>query len=79
MRRAQPEDLRFIAHAWVQEVRHAFAARGVPDDLYYAHQRSLVLALVRRAHTLVAVDPEDPWHLYGFVTFELGPGRLHWV
>lgn len=79
IRGAVATDLGFLVKSWVQEHRHSPASKGVPDDLYFASQRKLVLALLRRAWSLVAVDPADADHLYGFVVFELAPPRLHWV
>lgn len=72
-------DLGLLVKSWVQEHRHSPFSKGVPDEVYFPDQRKLVLALLRRAWSLVAVDPEDADHLYGFVTFELAPARLHWV
>jgi len=79
MRGAYPTDLGLIVKSWVQEMRHAPFSKGVPDDVFFAEHRRVVLALVRRAWTTCAVNVEDENHIYGFVTFELAPERLHWV
>lgn len=70
IRRATDDDLGSIIGPWSQEMRHAPWSRGMPDDLYFPAQKQVIKKLLRRAITLVAADPEDGWHTYGFVTFE---------
>lgn len=79
MRGAYAPDLALLVKSWVQEARHSPFSIGCPDDIFFPEHRRVVLALLRRAWTTVAVNVDDPDHIYGFVTFELAPARLHWV
>ena len=74
------DDVPLMARSWVQEMRHSPWSQGVPDDEYYPRQRKLVAHWLEHAWTLVATNPDDARHIYGFVTFELGKApRLHWL
>lgn len=78
IRPAVDADVALVTNAWVQEFRHAPAARFIRNADYYADQRTLIYRLLRASETLVACAPDDENHLFGFVTF--GPGMLvHWV
>lgn len=78
MRPATDGDMPLILNAWVEELRHAPCSRFVRSSEYFPDQRRLVLELVHSSQTIVACNPEDSAHVYGFVTF--GPGDvIHWL
>ena len=79
MRGPLPNDLPLLAKSWVQEMRHAPFSRGVPDEVYFSQQRRLVLDLLRASWTIVCCNEAEEDHIYGFITFQLAPGRLHWL
>ncbi len=77
-------DLPVAVHAWTQELRHSGFSRSVPDNVYFPEQRRLVTALVCASTTLVACNPEDANHVFGYVCGVRGvPGSsvsvLHWL
>ena len=78
LRPAVDSDMAVVRDPWVQEMRHAPWSRGVPDDIYFPEMKAFVGRVLARANTLVACNPEDPKHVYGFVTFD-PPNHLHWV
>lgn len=45
---------------------------------YFAEQEPRIHRLIDRSIVLVASNPADPWHAYGFVVAE-PPGLLHYV
>lgn len=78
MRPATEADLGFLRDPWVQEMRHSPWSRGVPDDVYFPEMKAFVGRVLRRSYTLIACNPEDPTHVFGFVTFER-PNVVHWI
>lgn len=81
VRAAVESDLPLIVHSWVQEMRHASTARGIPDQVYFPEQRRLVLGLLQRAAVVVAHNPDDEHHVYGVACVEGGGPTpvLHWL
>lgn len=79
LRGISPEDVAPVVRVWLSEMRVSASSAGVPDDLFIANHRRLVLALLRRSWVTCACHPDNPDTVFGFVVFELAPARLHWL
>lgn len=78
IRPAVSSDLAMLVHAWTSEHRHSPFARFVRDQEYFPDQRQLVMDLLATSKTLVACNPDEPKHIFGYICF--GPGNsVHWV
>lgn len=55
----------------------------IPGREYYQRQKRIIQTILARGGSagIVAVDPEDENHIYGYAIFELGElmGMLHYV
>lgn len=72
------EDLNFIVNSWLKSYREAQPA--VPNAQYYEGQKRLILDLLSRCDTVLAVDPEAPSHVLGYLCYERGsPDVIHFV
>ena len=81
-------DMNVVIHSWVQELRHSGLSRSVPDVVYFPEQRQLVMSLVRASQTVVACNPEDSNHVFGYACgirgadmpgSSVGGSVLHWL
>ncbi len=73
-------DLHFVRRAWASEMRRAAFSRHVPQAVYWPCQHELVGQLLAAGTTIVACDPADPAHVYGYVVHQPGPRAIvHWV
>jgi GNAT superfamily N-acetyltransferase len=70
VRAAALEDAPFIFSSWLKSYRQSEAVKGLSDDIYFDGQRSVINRILLRSACLVAVDPDDASHLYGFICFE---------
>lgn len=61
-------DYNFLISAWCKSARHAFP--DVDDKVYYQDYKSKVREMLANKDTLLAVDPEDPSIILGFMTYE---------
>jgi GNAT superfamily N-acetyltransferase len=78
IREAVEDDIPVVRDPWVQEMRHAPWARGISNALYFHEMKAFVGRVLRSATTLMACNPDEPGHVYGFVTFNR-PNVLHWI
>ena len=69
LRLAKPEDINFIVSAWVKNYRHSQFAQFIPDEIFYSAHKGLVLKLIETQRTVIAVNPEDPEQLFGFLCY----------
>jgi hypothetical protein len=77
VRKPQTADLPFIVNAWLKSFRDSCPA--ATNETYFAEQKAVVLRLLNECETLLAVDPESPHHILGFVNWDprpSGPARL---
>lgn len=78
MRAAEEADVAFLRDPWVQEMRHSPWCKGIDGETYFPQMKLFVSRLLRRSSTLIACNPENPTHIFGFVTFH-APTYLHWI
>lgn len=83
LRKPTNADLPFIVNAWLKSYRTA--EPGATNTVYFHEQKALILRLLNEQETLLAVDPEDPEHILGFVCWDPAKGgpdswpTLHYV
>jgi GNAT superfamily N-acetyltransferase len=79
-RESKPEDRAFIYSSWLRSYRDSEFARSLSTDIYFHGHRQVLERILDRATTIVACDPEDPDHIYGWLCHEMGyPPILHYV
>lgn len=78
IRDAVDSDVPFVIHAWVEEMRDSPSRWGMPNVDYYSWQRAYIRQQLRESKTLIACAPDDPNHLFGYVTFA-PPNYVHWL
>jgi len=60
----------FVVSSWLKSYRNSHSTRYISNDDYYATLHPLVEGLARGAATLLAVNPQDPEQIYGWVCHE---------
>lgn len=78
LRDGRPEDLPLIIRTWVSCNRRSPASWGVPTPVYLTGQRALVLRILGVSCAIVAVDPDDDAHVYGYVVWQ-APSVVHYL
>lgn len=80
LREAQLSDHGFIYDPWVKSVSRQRPYSRCESSWLSAAQGSLISRLLGRSTVLVAANPDDSAHLFGYIAFELEPARLlHWI
>lgn len=73
-----PDDIAFIADAWVQTARGANRERkSIPRDLFFARGYQTTTSIASRVGAIVATAPGDPSTLYGFLVIERRERLIH--
>lgn len=78
MRSGRPEDLPLIIRTWVSSNRGSPVVWGCPSPVYLVGQRALVLRILGASSAVVAVDPEDEAHVYGYCVWQ-APNVIHYA
>lgn len=60
-------DHNFILSTWLKSYRDANFCKGVPSEIYYKEHGRIVEWLLANHSTLIAVDPEAPNVIWGWV------------
>lgn len=71
------EDVGVILKSWLKSHRGQDGCARMSAEVYYAIHRPRVMALLERSTVIMAVNPDDTWHVYGWICFE--PGTAHYV
>lgn len=84
VRAAVEADLPLILNSWLKRYRSAIHPRLVTDRVYYESQHAVIRKIFDNPalKVVVACDPEDTNHVYGYAVAEdLAPGwvMIHWV
>lgn len=78
-RECSPElDHAYIFKTWLCTYRHSPMVRKVPNDTYYDAHRAIIDRLLKKSVTLIAANPEDESHIYGFICYQ-EPNILHFA
>lgn len=67
---ANKAHLPFVVGAWIKSMRLEY--KDVDEDLYYEWAKRHCAELVETSDVLVAVDPEDPDNIIGFIVYKNG-------
>ena len=69
---ATKDDLNFIFSSWLRSYREfdRYWAKSIPKLLYFDHHKRIVESILGISVTLMAVDVEDPGHIYGYIVFQ---------
>lgn len=76
-------DSNFLYSSWIRSFRASSVNAGLPGREYHARQKRRIGVILGRPDTavIVACDPDDDEHIYGYVVFEMGEvtAMLHYV
>jgi GNAT superfamily N-acetyltransferase len=72
IRYAGKEDEAFIFATWLNSYRKSGFARNIRSSVYFPNHHKLVTALVGKSMVVVATNPEDDAHIYGWACAEVG-------
>lgn len=70
IRNATAEDVAFVLNSWIKAHRESDECRHVDYALYHKHIRPIVVRILSRASVVMAVNPEDANHIYGYAVVE---------
>jgi hypothetical protein len=79
-----PGDISFVMNSWLRRYRDSIHPRLVTDRVYYEFQQGVIQRILATEglKVVVAVDPEDTNHIYGYCVGEALTDdwmMLHWV
>lgn len=69
LRLAREGDRNFIYNSWLKQMEGAYVTHGIPKRIYYAIHPEIITDLLQCSKTIMAVNPEDDDHIYGYITF----------
>lgn len=75
------EDKDFIYHSWLKNYKNSRFAKQIPHDLFYKHHTPIVHDIVEHEEVIVACNPDDIDHIYGYLVGEyVEEGAcIHWI
>lgn len=76
------EDESFVYSSWLKSHRDSRMVHGVTDTLYYPQFHDLIENVMKDPSTkiVVACDPIDDQHIFGYAVGSLGPiPTVYWV
>lgn len=69
-RPAVESDLNMLLSDWLKSYRRSEFARDMTNAVYFRGHEPLVKSALSRSQVICAVNPEDPWHVFGWICFE---------
>jgi GNAT superfamily N-acetyltransferase len=80
-REIQETDLPFVFNSWLKSYRNSKEGKLLKNDQYFLEQKNRIEALLEWSKVVVASDPEDEWHVFGYAvaTQVQGTSILHYV
>lgn len=79
IRRGEPGDLPFVFNSWLQSSAESAWGRSMRRRVYFRRHHSVIQRLLKRAELWVAVLPEAPDVILGWMVAEPEAKRLHYV
>lgn len=67
-------DYNFIISSWLKSLRNDHTS--LSNDLYYSRFKEEIERKINLANILVAVDREDPEHVYGYIAYNTIPCKI---
>jgi len=74
-------DLSFVYSSWLKSYRTSDASRRMVNDVYYGGHKRVIARLLSTSLAIVAVNPEDPDQIYGYIVYAEAAGVpvVHYV
>lgn len=66
----EPSEYNYVLKSWLSALRQNIAHFRHMDDEVFSVHRGAVISAIDRGSTLLACNPDNPNHIYGFVVFE---------
>jgi GNAT superfamily N-acetyltransferase len=81
IRPATERDLNLIFSSWLKSYRPSLFAQKISNEVFYKEHHDAVERALKRSTILIASNPEDENHVYGWICFEdTGPiSVLHYL
>jgi len=70
MRDATDSDIAFIFSSWLKSFRNGLMNKMVDNSIYFAEHHKVVERILARAKLTLAVNPEAPEDIYGYICHE---------
>lgn len=64
------KDQNFIFNSWLKSNRNSYHTKHVVNDIYFFEHKMIIQYLMDTSDFLVAVNPEDPDQIYGYICYE---------
>jgi len=68
IRNADNGDINFIVNSWLKSYRASCPL--VSDLVYFDYQKRLIMKIFETATVTLAIDPDDPAHIFGYIVHE---------
>lgn len=72
------DDQEFIFNSWLKSFRESPQCEHLNDKIYYSEHHRVIEGILDYATTLVAVNPDDPSHIMGYLVYVPWPFVLHY-
>lgn len=63
------DDQNLIYNSWLKGYGDSYFAYGIPKAIYYEVHAALITGLLQSAKVLVACNPDDETHIFGFLAY----------
>jgi L-amino acid N-acyltransferase YncA len=70
-REKQEGDLNFIMSSYLKSYRTAGDNTRMTNEVYFFNYKKIIARILERCQCLIACDPEDEAHLYGYILYEM--------
>lgn len=68
---AAKEDESFIYNSWLKSFRDSDSVKHITNTVFYKRHHALIEKLMTKSSVLLAVNPEDPSQIMGYVCFDV--------
>lgn len=79
IREANQKDINYVIHSWMKNIEHSPMAWYCDYQEWAFQYRQLLYQVIERSTIIIAYNPEDPSHIFGFLVFEPDPLYLHFI
>lgn len=63
------DDKNLIYNAWLNGFSDSYFAFGIPKQIYFEVHAAIITGLLQSAKVLVACNPDDDSHIFGFLVY----------
>lgn len=81
LRKPHSEDIPFIFNSWLKSYRPSIQVKNIPQNIFYGEHHRFLEKIMKRAECIIACNPDDTNHIFGYVVYEIITGVLvvHYV